>query len=204
MKMPKNTGKTQIAPSVKRMDNKSLAINLYFRGFSFPDIHGKLKENGGKTPALPVVENWIKEHLKILKDTRPDVVESFKFVELEKVNRLENEYWRAWEKSSSVQVTVKEVFKVPERKPGTRVRRKNVEGDLISTIRETKTLTGEARYLQGVQWCVEQRIQLLGVEAPRKNEFGNDENADALKEAAANLEIGAPRKVLFKIARTAS
>lgn len=208
----KNTGKTPSSSSKIRVDRKAVAIRYYYQNYALADIAAKIKAEFGGTLLLPTLQTWITEHLEMLKASRSDVVQEHRHVELEKINRLEVAYWTAWEKSMSVQVTTKEIFKAPVKKvdpenPAKKIRnraKKNQLGELESTIRETKTLTGEARYLQGVQWCIENRMKMLGVESAKKNEFGNDETAkellDGMEERDNSIQDQGPRKIIFKVA----
>lgn len=75
--------------------------------------------------------------------------------ELAKIDRLEREYWDAWQRSKldaeTETVKGKGTGDTPEHKEKTMQR---------------KGQTGDASFLKGVQWCIEQRCKILGVEAP--------------------------------------
>ena len=77
--------------------------------------------------------------------------------ELARVDHLECEYWEAWEKSKN-----------PVKTKG----RKKVDGETIETTVQAETGTGDPRYLSGVQWCINKRCELLGLDAPSKHEIG--------------------------------
>ena len=89
--------------------------------------------------------------------------------ELAKVDRLEREYWEAWERSKQGQkrTTVKG--------------RGGSEDDEPTHKEKSVTLdegTGDPRFLQGVQWCIDRRCKVLGVDAPQKLEHtGKDGGA---------------------------
>lgn len=91
--------------------------------------------------------------------------------ELAKVDRLEREYWQAWARSCEDAETV--------RQEGSRKKHKkdedNNENDdkLPSVDKIVKTRKGQAgdpRFLQGVQWCIDRRCKILGIDAPQKLE----------------------------------
>lgn len=95
-----------------------------------------------------------------------------KAAELAKVDRLEREYWRAWERScEDAEQTTQE---------GTPAR--------VDKIKKTsKGQAGDPRFLQGVQWCIERRCKILGIDAPEKHELsgvvqlvGIDPDADVV------------------------
>ena len=75
--------------------------------------------------------------------------------ELAKIDRLEREYWRGWERScEDAEQTTQE---------GT--------PDSVDKVKKTKKgQAGDPRFLQGVQWCIERRCKILGVDAPERHE----------------------------------
>jgi hypothetical protein len=79
--------------------------------------------------------------------------------ELAKVDRLEREYWAAWRRSCEDAETVKQ---------------RGVEsGDKKSkeAVKITKGQAGDPRFLAGVQWCIERRCKILGLDAPEQKEL---------------------------------
>lgn len=186
---------------------KALSIKLYFQGYGFQAIADELRKSFGRAPAnKSTLQDWIREEIGSLKDNRPDMVKNFKFVELEKINRLELEYWTAWERSVGVQVLIREEFEPVEAIPGKRGRKSKalIHGKLKKTIKETKSLTGEAKFLEGIRWAIDQRIKILGIEAPAKNDLGGSEADAGLQEAAADIQPateGGPRKIVFKVVK---
>lgn len=79
--------------------------------------------------------------------------------ELARVDGLELEYWEAWERSceEAVKTTTK------------RIQGAESARDEASVQKEQRL--GDPRYLAGVQWCIERRCKLLGLDAPSKSEF---------------------------------
>jgi len=78
--------------------------------------------------------------------------------ELAKVDRLEREYWTAWEASKldkETQVTEK-VSSNEDLRNKAQIRR---EGQV-----------GNPSFLSGVQWCIERRCKILGIDAPTKQD----------------------------------
>ena len=74
--------------------------------------------------------------------------------QLAKVDTVESEYWAEWERSKA-QAT----RKTSERRDGV---------DRASVTVEDQT--GDPRYLQGVERCIERRCKLLGLDAPTRSE----------------------------------
>jgi hypothetical protein len=105
----------------------------------------------------PTVSRDLKAIQKVWqKETLFDFNEA-KSRELERVDILEREYWQAWERSCEDAETVKQKGKAGQGKPD------NVE-------RTIKGQAGDPRFLQGVQWCIERRCKILGIDAPAKLE----------------------------------
>lgn len=77
--------------------------------------------------------------------------------ELERIDQLEREYWQAWERSQEDAETVTKKQKSGEDKPELSLQKKGQ--------------TGDPRFLQGVQWCIERRCKVLGIDAPEKREY---------------------------------
>lgn len=80
--------------------------------------------------------------------------------ELAKVDRLEREYWEAWQRSCENAETV--------RQEGSR----KGDGDGLppvdKIVKTSKGQAGDPRFLQGVQWCIDRRCKILGVDAAQK------------------------------------
>lgn len=74
--------------------------------------------------------------------------------ELARIDTLERTYWDAWRLSKE------------ER---TKTRTSSKGQDKSASI-EKESLTGNPAYLAGVQWCIEQRCKLLGLNAPTRTE----------------------------------
>lgn len=81
--------------------------------------------------------------------------------ELAKVDRLEREYWDAWERSKeNKEVTTKEQTKGA-----------GVVGDgKIKAQKRSEGQVGHAAFLTGVQWCIERRCKIIGIDAAIKQE----------------------------------
>lgn len=108
-------------------------------------------------------EHWYKS---ILVDT-----DKRKADELAKIDNLEREYWEAW-------------FRSLEPREQERVERA-LDGDQSHTTKEVtseKTTSGNPAYLQGIQWCINKRVELFGLDAPKKTD---------IRMASVNLDLKA-------------
>ena len=76
--------------------------------------------------------------------------------ELTKIDHLEAVYWDAWFRSQRDQEET-----VTERRDGT-------TAVALARVRRRTGITGDFTALAGVQWCIERRIRLLGLDAPTR------------------------------------
>ena len=86
--------------------------------------------------------------------------------ELAKIDRLEIEYLDAWQRSCA------------DAETETKRQRQAGEGNEVKEM--TKVVKGQAgdpRFLQGVQWCIERRCKILGIDAPSKTDLTSDGKA---------------------------
>lgn len=125
---------------------------LYLKGWFQADIAQKFK----------VTQQQISSDLKVIyRLWRQSSIRDFdemKQRELIKIDNLEKEYWSAWEKS-------KEDYE--------KTRKKYLDKQLKELQKEDMILSGEPRFLSGVQWCINKRCEILGINAPVKTENTN-------------------------------
>jgi predicted transcriptional regulator len=93
-------------------------------------------------------------------------------IELDKLNALEEEYWKGWVRSckDAEILIVKESSKV------------GVESTTKTIVR-----IGDPRFLEGIQRCVEQRIKLLGLNEPENINLVNFDLDEWKKQRQARL-----------------
>jgi hypothetical protein len=145
------TGKRRSASQLAR-DRRKIA-DLYLQGWLQTDIAEEL----GMSQAT--ISNDIKAlQAEWVASAKVDFATA-RAQELAKIDRLEREYWHGWVRSceDAEQIT----------QEGT--------SENVSKIKRTrKGQAGDTRFLQGIQWCVERRCKILGVDAPveRKYEIG--------------------------------
>ena len=118
-------------------------------------------------------------------------IDEWKARELERINHMEETYWQAWLDSCKVGVKVS--------------KEKKISGIVVTTRQEIESPSGDPRHLAGVQWCVERRAKMLGLDTPAKpqkvvltDEDGEEKQAEAgswsmeeikaMKEFLAELE----------------
>lgn len=85
-------------------------------------------------------------------------IDEAKARELAKIDNLEREYWDAWERSQNdAETVIEEAFGVKKSK----------------TQNKRVGQVGNPAFLRGVEWCIERRARLLGLDAPTKAEVDN-------------------------------
>jgi hypothetical protein len=104
---------------------------------------------------LGIDQSTVSRDLKILQQewqvARINDIDERKRQELAKIDNLELEYWDAWRKSQNDKETVTARVKAGE----------------IETTERKEGQTGDPRFLDGVQWCINKRCELLGLNAPK-------------------------------------
>lgn len=83
---------------------------------------------------------------------------------LAEVRHLQREYWDAWARSCEDAET--------QRIEGAPPRGDSDKPTAAKLVTTRKGQAGDPRFLQGVQWCIERRCKILGVDAPQRAEFG--------------------------------
>jgi hypothetical protein len=109
--------------------------------------------------------------------------------ELAKIDRLEATYWESWQRSLEPTQTKTQYIRAGEGGQPAPER---------ATL-HTAPGTGDPRWLQGVQWCIDRRCKLLGLDAPEKHEHGFTFDVEAWKrEAQARLQQASETMQLFE------
>ncbi len=121
---------------------------------------------------------WLTEQW--LTESRVDFDEA-RARELARINRLELEYWDAWQKSCE---DYKEQEIQSSEKPDSKV---------LVKVAKTQKQNGEPRFLDGVQWCIEQRCKLLGLHHKERLAVElTGENGGPIKSQHAEVHIYLP------------
>jgi len=130
-------------------DRRKIA-DLYLQGFIQADIADK----------IGVCQQTISNDLKSLhKEWIASALVDFdeaKAQELAKIDRLEREYWAGWDRSREDAETSTAKVKG--------------DGDKEAT-KTVKGQAGDPRFLAGIQWCIDRRCKILGVDAPKRHEI---------------------------------
>lgn len=109
---------------------------------------------------LAIQKVWLRSSLRDFDDMRAE--------QLGKIDRLEREYWRGWERSCEDAETV------VKKQKGTLTKRKDEKTGKFVAERPaeqqqtSKGQAGDPRFLAGVKDCIDRRIKLLGLDAPKE------------------------------------
>lgn len=136
-------------PAQVARDRRNIA-RLYLQGMTQQEIAGELKLSQPTVSRdLKIIQqDWVEASVQDLNDR--------KAIELAKVDALEIEYWKAWERSQKdAEVNTSKVSS--EGGEQKMEKQKRVEGQV-----------GDPRYLQGIMQCIDRRCQILGIDAPKK------------------------------------
>ena len=145
------TGKRR-SPSQIARDRRKMA-DLYLQGWLQCDIAERLGLSA------PTVSNDLRS---LQSEWRKSALVDFnkaKANELAKIDRLEREYWEAWQRSVQDAETTRQEGD-PRSKP-------------TKVVKTYKGQCGNPQFLAGVQWCIERRCKLLGIDAAQKESMLN-------------------------------
>ena len=125
--------------------------SLYLKGRTQASIGEEL----GLSQSI-ISRNLATLHQEWLQDTSIDIRKA-KARELARVDNLEREYWNAWERSCS------------ERKVASaEVRADDAQGKPHKSSLRKEQRDGNPAFLRGIEWCIDKRCRILGLDAPVK------------------------------------
>lgn len=135
--------------------DRSETARLYLMGWRQVDIAERMgvSQQQISLDLKAVQAEWLASSVRDFDEARAQ--------ELAKVDQLEMTYWQTWERSL-------EAFKSKT------VKAKGIKQD-VGTYKDAEQTTrteernGDPRYLQGVQWCIDRRCKLLGLDAPQEH-----------------------------------
>ncbi len=152
-------GKRRSSSQIAR-DRRRIA-DLYLQGWLQADIAAEIEmsQSTVSRDIAAIQAAWLESSLVDFNEARAQ--------ELAKIDRLEREYWDAWERSCE------DAEMLTQRTRGKVQQRQGERGEFISEqpAEATKTTRGQAgdpRFLAGIQWCIERRCKLLGLDQPER------------------------------------
>jgi len=146
---PKRT-KTQ-----REYDLQQIA-NLYLTGWYQADIAAKLSQERPYTITRQTISRDIKTLQERWLESSLVDFNKAKARELAKIDELEITYWKAWRRSLEKRVI----------ESGKTVQ--TTDGEKSEARYREEQMLGNPLYLQGIQWCIDRRCKLFGLDAPDK------------------------------------
>ena len=131
----------------------------------------------------------VRELLKRWRDAYFDDIDVLKGRELQRIDQLESAYWDSYERSLKGINEFKE--DVTEFTSEDKVDMIGSSDDVEGEKKRTKRFMsrkfqnerdGEAKFLNGIQWCIDKRCEILGLNAPVKSEMTFDWRSEAEKQ----------------------
>lgn len=153
--------------------------DMYVRGKTQEYIASWLAENRTYKLSRVTILNDLK---KIKREWLASAVIDYdeaKAKELAKIDKIEFESWEAWERSIGVSET--QTISQQGRNEEDRGERKAV------VKRENKA--GDPRFLSTIQWCINKRCEILGLDAPKKQEWSGPDGKPLELEASITSKI---------------
>lgn len=168
----------------QREADLNILADLYVKQVPQMEIAKRLGISQGQ------VSNDLKRLLRRWEETRIHQIDRYKHEELRRINMIEAEMWECWEKSKTTPKTVIQKGKsgVVDPVPG-----KDREYWRAGSTEEMP-VGGDMQYINGIQWCVQQRIKILGLASPTKiaqtDPTGQFEATSSAKDELLNMLSG--------------
>jgi len=146
---------------VERERDLTFIAELYVKGYTQADIAEELSKardySIGRTQIWKDIQlihkRWMEAYIL--------PVNELKVRELARLDRLENEYWDAWERSKR-DITSLRQDTIRDRSPsGSETYNRN------KTILKKDERDGSVAFLQGIERCIDKRCQILGLDAAK-------------------------------------
>lgn len=167
---PKRKARTK----TQKLNDFNFITPLFIRGVTYWQITEQLQAQREYSVTYKMVYADVKEIVDQWHDERMELIDKQKTIELKKIDRLEAMYFEAWDRS--LQLKTKDVTK----RGGILVNGVMPNPDRVFQEKHTAQGNGDPRFLDGIQWCIDMRCQILGfkkltqVEAPPMAEQARD------------------------------
>lgn len=146
---------------VEREARREKVAELYLKHYKQTEIMTMITQYGFAAVTQGTISNDLKAIQERWRNSSIMDMNEAKQRELARIDTLEMEYWRQYEESKKPRQIASE-----KSSPGKH-----------ETMKRAEQRTGDTRYLSGIQWCIEQRCKILGVNAPVKIEVNWQEQA---------------------------
>jgi len=184
--------KSKYAPSrtkIERERDRREVIDYYLEGKDYREIARIVSDKRKYNISHQTVGVDIKLILNQWKSQREDKIELYITIELAKIDKLECTYWEAWDKSK--QDHQQKAAKIVKRASKSEI------GGILSheeTSVKHQTEFGDPRFLQGIERCIQKRIDLLGLEAAKTLNIKHQDISERTNFVVAPRGLDAPMK----------
>lgn len=168
MENGKKGGKSPKRKAIQIQNDLVLITPLLLKGVDLRVIRDTVNSQREYQLTLSDIGKDIKKILNNWHDERVKMIDRQRALELAKIDRLEAVYWVAWEASQEAKIK-----KVSKQRGVMGLPAKGKESDTdpvelpglkhVQTERHTISSVGDSRWTDGIQWCIDQRCQLLGL-----------------------------------------
>lgn len=143
---------------------------LWLEGRTHAQIAEVLEAEGGERLSLPMIGKMTRIILERWQRSYLANVQAAMLVQLAKIDKVEGEYWDAWERSK--RVLESEVVEEDIDREGAETKsgyRKGTAKDSDLYVKERRRMVvktagyGDDRYLKGIERCIAQRCKILGI-----------------------------------------
>lgn len=177
---------TMLRTKEQKRRDRSIIGRYYLQKLTQDEIRHRLKEETNETYLLSVPQ--ISYDLKVIRRywmmTAVESIHKRKNEELAKIDYLEKTYWDGWHRS------IGEVVKTTTRAKRSGNQQEGQPQANVTRSESREVKVGDPRFLSGIQWCIQKRVELLGLDAPQKmileqrlEEMGEKELAESLQLA---------------------
>ena len=163
--------------SLEAERDRAYIAQRYLRGWSLQEIADGIPTiNGGKyTLTVRTITSDIARLRDEWKERAQVSIADAKTKELAKIDALEEEAWRAWQRSVQEKKRQKtgrrETAELKATGEGTKRGTDGKQQDSVEVWKDEQY--GDPRFFAVVQWCIDKRCKLLGLDAPAKHEWRN-------------------------------
>lgn len=147
----------------QREDLRTRIAALYVRGYGLMRMAKEISSVADYSVSAVTVSKHLKAVLKEWYDNREHDIDQRINTELMKINEVEYEAWKAWERSCKTKTKKtskqKGTPKVRELKDG---KKENyIVSDYVSETEQTEEMVGDPRFLDIIAKCIETRLQWI-------------------------------------------
>lgn len=132
----------------------------------FPEGYVNITQQQISYDLKKIQQQWVDEMFTNIDQMRAE--------QLAKIDALEQEYWEAWRASKGEQIKTRQKVDDIEKL------KRDKSSVAVESTTEKIISPGDKQFLDGVMKCIETRIKLLGLDAPQKMRWVDEEGDDVV------------------------